>query len=69
MHLIAGLALALRRMDRTVSLIVGLALTLSSRSAKVPPGQSVAGRPVVKSTGKPGDGSLELDGTRVQAVY
>jgi hypothetical protein len=35
---------------------------------KVPPGQSLASRPVEKSTCKPGNGSTELDGTRMQAT-
>ena len=35
---------------------------------KVPSGQSLANRPVVKSTCKPGNGSTELDGARIQAA-
>jgi len=35
---------------------------------KVPSGQSLASRPVEKSTCKPGNGSTELDGTRMQAA-
>lgn len=36
---------------------------------KVPPEQRVAASSVAKSAGKPGNGSLEPDGARVQAVY
>ena len=35
---------------------------------KVPPGQSLASRPVEKSTCPPGNGSTELDGTRMPAA-
>jgi hypothetical protein len=35
---------------------------------QIPSGKSLASRPVVNSTGKPGNGSLMLEGTRVQAV-
>ena len=42
MHLSAGLALALRRMDHAVNLLAELVPTLSSRSGKVPHGQSLA---------------------------
>jgi len=35
---------------------------------KVPPGQSLASKPVAKSTCKPGNGSMELDGARIQAA-
>ena len=69
MHPFAGLALALVRMDRTVSLVAELAPALSSRSAEVPHEQSLANSSLAKSTGKPGDGSPELEGAREQALY
>ena len=36
--------------------------------AQVPPDQSLVSRPVVKSAGKPGNGSPKPDGARPQAV-
>jgi len=36
---------------------------------QVPPDQSRAGRSVVKSAGKPGNGSPKPDGSRMQAQY
>jgi len=35
----------------------------------VPPDERLASRSVAKSTGKPGNGSLKLDGARLQALY
>jgi hypothetical protein len=35
---------------------------------QVPPGQSLANRPVGNSTGQPGNGSLGLEETRAQAA-
>ena len=69
MHLFAGLALVLRRMDRTVSLLAELAPALSSRSAEVPHEQSLANSSLAKSTGKTGNGGPKLDGARLQALY
>jgi hypothetical protein len=69
MHLFAGIALALRRMDHAVNLFAELAPALSSRSAKVPHEQSLANSSLAKSTGKPGNGSPKLDGARLQALY
>ena len=69
MRLLAGLALALRRMDWTVSLIAKLASALSSQSAEVPHEQSLANSSLAKSTGKTGNGGPELDGARLQALY
>jgi len=60
-HLFAGLALAIRRMDGIVSLLAELAPALSDRFAKVPHEQSLANGLLAKSTGKTGNGSLELD--------
>jgi len=36
---------------------------------KVPPGQSLASRSVAESAGKTGDGSLEPEEARIQALY
>ena len=68
-HLFAGLALALRRMGRRVSLLAELAPALSSRTAEVPHEKSFANSSIAKSTGKTGNGGLELDGARLQALY
>jgi hypothetical protein len=68
-HLSAGLALALRRMDRTVCLPAELALALSSLSAEVPHEQSLANSSLAKLTGKTGNGGLKLSGARLQALY
>ena len=43
-------------------------LVNTTQWVKVPPGQSLASRPVEKSTCKPSNGSTELDGTRIQAA-
>ncbi len=64
-YLSAGLALALRRMDQTVSLPAKLASALSSKSAEVPHEQSVADSSLVKSTGKTSNGGPKLDGSRL----
>jgi hypothetical protein len=40
-----------------------------TQQVKVLSEQSVAGSSVVKSAGKPGDGSLKPDGSRVQGLY
>ena len=69
MHPFAGLALALGRMDRTVSLLAELAPALSSKSAEVPHEQSLANSSLAKSTGKTGNGGPKLDGARLQALY
>ena len=68
-YLSARLALALRRMDRTVSLTAKLASALSSKSAEVPHEQSLANSSLAKSTGKTGNGGPKLDGARLQALY
>jgi len=52
MHLIAGLALALRRMNRAVSLLAELAPAPSGRFPKVPREQSLANSSIAKSKGK-----------------
>ena len=36
---------------------------------QVPPGQSLANRPVEESAGKPGNGSPKPDNSRMQALY
>jgi hypothetical protein len=69
MHLSAGLALVLGRMDQTVNLLARLASALSSRFAEVPHEQSLANSSLTKSTGKPGNGRPKLDGVRLQALY
>ena len=68
-YLFAGLALALRRTDRTVSLPAELALALSSLSAEVPHEQSLASSSLAKLTGKTGNGGPKLSGARLQALY
>ncbi len=68
-HLFAGLALALRRMDLTASLLAKLASAPSSKSAEVPHEQSLADSSLVKLTGKTSNGGPKLSGTRLQALY
>lgn len=65
------LALTLVRKAHTISLLAGLALALSGMSCESPTRLKLSQQPsvpVAKSTGKHGNGSLELDGTRVQAL-
>ena len=58
--------LTLVRKAHTISLLAGLALALSGMSCESPTRSklSPAKSGVEKSTGKPGNGSLEMDGTR-----
>jgi len=55
------------QVKKNTFLIAGLAL--ASRLRKSHQIKAVAGRSVVKSAGKPGDGSLEPDESRLQALY
>ena len=52
MHLFAGIALVLRRTDRTVSLSAELAPALSSRSAEVPREQGLASQRISEYHGQ-----------------
>ena len=65
------LVLTIVRKAHAISFLAGLALALSGMSCESPTRLklSSAKSGIAKSTGKPGKGSLELDGTRVQALY